>query len=113
MAVEDIREYYERVVSDYTEMKRVLNELENIKEENIKTAYVNIDDIRDKVHILESNYKRLSYIIYLLNMPKKKKKRARYSKSESNKLVNIHEKDRMSGVLKENSDIINNLKSYL
>lgn len=113
MAVKDVRAYYERTVSDYVEMKRVLEELENISSEKAVAAYDHIDTIREQVRTLEANYKRLSYIIYLLDMPKKKEKKERYEKSEKNKLAKISEKDRMEGVLEENSKVINNLKSYL
>lgn len=113
MAIKDVREYYERTVSDYVEMKRVLDELENISKEKAAAAYDHIETIKEQVRLLESNYKRLAYIMYLLNMPKRKEKKKKYKKLEKNKLSEIHEKDTMEGVIKEDSEIIDNLKSYL
>ena len=113
MAVKDVREYYERMTSDYMEMKRVLEEMENLSEENASSALKNIDNIREQVRLLESNYKRLSYIIFLLNKPTKKSKHKRYIRSESKKLNAIPDKDKMNGVINENSNVISNLKSYL
>ena len=113
MAVKDVRAYYERTVSDYIEMKRVLQEMENISEEKAGTAINNIESMRNQVRLLEANYKRLSYIMYLLNMPKKKEKKKHYEKEQKKKLDNIPEKDRMEGVIAENEATINNLKSFL
>ena len=67
MAVKHVREYYERMVSDYVEMKKVLEELEKTSEENASNALNNINSIREQVKLLEANYKRLSYIMFLLN----------------------------------------------
>lgn len=112
MAVKHVREYYERMVSDYVEMKKVLEEMEKISEENAEKAISNIDSIREQVNLLEANYKRLSYIMFLLNQPNKEKKKKKYYKSEHKRLDKIPEKDRQEGVIEENSSIIENLKSF-
>ena len=112
MAVKHVREYYERMVSDYVEMKKVLEELEKISEENASNALNNIESIREQVKLLEANYKRLSYIMFLLNQPNKEKKKSRYFKREQKRLEAIPEKDRKEGVVEENSKIIENLKSF-
>lgn len=113
MAVKHVREYYERMTSDYVEMKKVLEELEKTSEENAGKALSNIDSIREQVKLLESNYKRLSYIIFLLNQPNREKKKSKYYKSESKKLDNIPIEHRKEGVINENSNIIENLKSFI
>lgn len=112
MAVKDVREYYERMTSDYMEMKRVLAEMETLSEDKAGQALSNLDSIREQVRLLESNYKRLSYVMFLLNQPTKKSKQDRYRKSEKKKLDVIPEKDRQDGVIAENSEVINNLKAY-
>lgn len=113
MAVKDVRDYYERMTSDYMEMKRVLEEMEKMSEEGASSALKNIDNIREQVRLLESNYKRLSYIMFLLNKPTKKSKGERYIRSEKKRLNAIPNEDKMEGVINENSNIILNLKSYL
>lgn len=113
MAIKDVRAYYERTVSDYVEMKRVLEEMEKISDDKASAALNQIEIIREQVKLLEANYKRLSYVMYLLDMPKKKEKKEKYEKLEKKRLEAIPEKDRMDGVLKENSEIINDLKSHL
>lgn len=112
MAVKHVREYYERMVSDYVEMKSVLGELEKTSEENAGKALSNIDSIREQVRLLEANYKRLSYIMFLLNQPNKEKKKSKYFKSEQKRLNDIPLEHRKEGVIEENSNIIENLKSF-
>ena len=67
MAIKDVRAYYERTVSDYVEMKRVLEEMEKLSEEKASVALANLETIREQVRVLETNYKRLSYIMFLLD----------------------------------------------
>ena len=112
MAIKHVRQYYERMVSDYTEMKHTLKEMEKLSEEKSEIALSNIDSIKEQVRILEANYKRLSYIMFLLNQPNKEKKKKRYFTQERKKLENIPIKDRQEGVEIENDLIIENLKSY-
>lgn len=113
MAVKDVREYYQRMTSDYVEMKRILKELETIPELKASTAYNNIDNIREQVKVLEANYNRLSYIIFLLDEPKRPEKKERYRKIEKKRLNKIPENDRKDGVIKENQEIIHNLQSFI
>lgn len=112
MAVKDVRDYYERMTSDYMEMKRVLAEMEKISDERAGEALNNIEFIRSQVKLLEANYKRLSYVMFLLNQPTKKSKKSGYARREHKKLEQIPEKDRMEGVIQENSTVLDNLKSY-
>ena len=113
MAVKDVRAYYEQVTNQYVEMKRVLKELETVPELKASEAYKNIDSIKAQVAKLQENYNRLSYIIFLLNEPTKKEKKERYIKRESKKLNKIPQKDRKEAVLKENTEILTNLTSYI
>ena len=113
MAIKHVREYYERMTSDYMEMRRVLEEMENMSEENAGKAFNNLDSMRKQVKILEANYKRLSYIMFLLNQPTKESKKDRYFRSEKKKLDEIPNEDRMEAIVAENLSVINNLKSYI
>ena len=112
MAIRHVREYYERMVSDYVEMKRVLEEMEKLSEEKASIALSNIEQIREQVKILEANYKRLSYIMFLLNQPNKESKKQRYLNREKKKLDNIPVSDREEAVIEENTRILETLKSY-
>ena len=112
MSVKHVREYYERMVSDYVEMKNILEEMEKMSESNASVALQNIDNIREQVKVLEANYKRLAYVIFLLNQPNKESKKQRYVNSEKKKLSNISEIHRKEAVEKENKQVLEGLKSY-
>ena len=112
MSKKHVEEYYAKMVADYTEMKTVLDELQKNATEDTANNYVNqINMIKEQVQLLEANYKRLSYIMFLLNVPNKKSKEDRYFKSEQKKLNDISVEHRKESVEKENSNIINNIKN--
>ena len=114
MAKKHVEDYYLKMVSDYTEMKNTLNELQkHISEDNASKAVNQIGQLKEQVRLLEANYKRLSYIMYLLNMPVNKGKAKRYENREVKKLNDIPECHRKSAVEGENKEILSELKSYL
>lgn len=112
MAVKHVRDYYERMVSDYVEMKHVLEEMEKLSEDKASIALSNLDQIKEQVKILEANYKRLAYVMFLLDQPNRQSKKQRYLNREKKKLDNIPKKDREEAVIEENSRILETLKSY-
>ena len=112
MAIKHVRDYYERMVSDYVEMKHVLEEMEKLSNEKASIALSNLDQIKEQVKILEANYKRLAYVMFLLDQPNRKSKKQRYLSREKKKLDNIPKKDRKEAVIEENSRILETLKSY-
>ena len=58
-----------------------------------------------------NNYQRISYIMYLLNLPNKKEKAVKY-KRQNSKLLNTLSKDNsLEKTIEENSEVINKLKN--
>lgn len=107
MSVKHVKEYYLKVTNDYHEMNKILEELEKcLTEERAVEATKNIDMIRQQVSQLKENYLRLSYVMFLLNMPNKKEKQRKYAKQERKRVEAVPKEDRMMGVLKENKDIL-------
>lgn len=112
MSKKHVEEYYLKMSSDYSEMKRVLDELQNNLTDETASNYINqINNIKEQLKVLEANYKRLSYIMFLLNMPNKKKKSKNYIKREYKKLNDIPIEHRQEQVEKENEKILDNIKS--
>lgn len=112
MSKKHVEEYYTKMVADYTEMKTVLDELQKNAAEDTTGAVLNqIKLIKEQVRLLEANYKRLAYIIFLLNEPNKKSKQKGYFRREHKKLDEIPVEHREESVEKENSDIIENIKN--
>lgn len=77
MAKKDVQQYYFNMLAQFLEEKQNLADFEdalkegNITEEQMQAA-------TDTVAILETNYHRLVYIMYLLDMPNRKSKKAAY-----------------------------------
>ena len=78
MAIKDVKQYYYSMQAQYLEMKADLQDFEEalaagyITEEQLEAAS---EDIRR----LEENYDRLTYIMYLLEIPTRVKKRTKHS----------------------------------
>jgi hypothetical protein len=76
MAIRDVKDYYFKMLSQYMEMKGDLADFEQalkdgfITEEQMQAAF-------EEVNKVQQNYERLSYIMYLLNLPNRKSKRKR------------------------------------
>ena len=114
MSKKHVEEYYAKMFSDYCEMKSVLEDLQSsLTEETASNYESQIIDIKNKVKLLEANYKRLSYIMFLLNMPNKKNKKNKYLKRKKKKIELIPIKDRKEFVEKENENILNDLKNLI
>jgi hypothetical protein len=79
MSVRDVREYFYTMLSQYLEEKQNLADFEEaLKDGNITEEQM--QEAMDIVVDLETNYHRLVYIMYLLDMPKRKHKKAKYVK---------------------------------
>lgn len=78
MAIRDVKEYYFKMLSQYLEMKADLADFEQalkdgfITEEQMQAAF-------DEVDKVQQNYERLSYIMYLLNLPNRKSKQKKHN----------------------------------
>ena len=80
MAVRDVREYYYTMQAQLLEMKADLADFE----EALKNGYITEDKMQvalEEVAALQLNYDRLTYIMYLLEMPARKTKKAKYNKA--------------------------------
>ena len=112
MSKRHVKDYYMKTLADYTEMKTLLDELQkDVTEDTASVLLESIEGIKSQVKLLEANYKRLSYIMFLLDMPNKKSKEDRYIKREQRRLKEIPEEHRQESVEKENSEILDNIKS--
>lgn len=79
MAVKDVREYFYNMLAQYLEEKQNLADFEDA----LKAGLITEDQMQealDTVSALETNYHRLVYIMYLLDMPNRKDKKRRYVK---------------------------------
>ena len=79
MAVKDVKQYFYTMLAQYLEEKQNLADFE----EALKKGYITQEQMQEaleNVANLEANYHRLVYIMYLLDMPNRKSKKANYVK---------------------------------
>lgn len=114
MSLKDVKDYHMKMTSDYMQMKKTIDQLESeISPEKSTEALANLNRIKESAKAVEVNYNRINYIMYLLNMPTRKKKQLKYENQHKKQLNNISEKDRLEGIQKENKENISTLKQYL
>lgn len=113
MAVRDVREYFYTMLSQYLEEKQNLADFEEaLKEGNITEEQM--QEAMDIVAALETNYHRLVYIMYLLDMPKRKRKKAKYIKQYDSILEELRRLGAdIDSIKEENSDALVHFKAVL
>ena len=111
MARRHVIKYYNEVQDQYIEMLHQADEFEKA----LKGGFITQEQItqyKDIVAKLKENYERLSYIMFLLNMPNKKSKEARYKKQNKN-IVNYLKDSSEDFVLKEDEDVLLKLRQFI
>ena len=113
MAVSDVKDFYYSILEQYMAAKDDLADFEK----GLADGFVTEDqvaDLKDELANIEQNKERLEYIIYLLNMPNRSKKKPKYT-LEQQKLLNRLNKHNNDGdaVLAENAQAIENLKNKI
>ena len=81
MAVKDVRNYYYTMLAQYLEEKQNLEDFA----EALKNGQITEDQMQEvmsTVADLEANYHRLSYIMYLLDMPNRPEKKPGYIRQQ-------------------------------
>ena len=90
MAVKDVKEYYFKLIAQKAELEADLADFEEalkngfITEEQMQTA-------KDELIPYQINLDRLTYIMYLLELPNRKAKKAKFA-NQNKKILNELEK---------------------
>ena len=80
MAAKDVKDFYLKTSAQYLEMKETLAEFEKeFKEGHITED--KLDNVKDLVNSMEQNYDRLSYIMYLFELPTRPEKKVKAQKA--------------------------------
>lgn len=113
MAIKDVRHYYYNVLVQYLEEKQNLADFEDA----LKTGRITEEEMQeavDTVSKLEENYHRLAYIMYLLDMPNRKSKKAIYTKQYKTVLKELESLGAdINSIKEENSDALIHFKAAL
>ena len=113
MAVQDVRNYFYTMLCQYIEEKQNLADFEealkagNITQEQMQEAMENVSS-------LETNYHRLVYIMYLLEMPNRKSKKSDYVKQHKTILEELKRLGAdIDSIKDENTDALIHFKAAL
>ena len=113
MAVKHVKDYYLKIEKMYVELLADLKEMEEdfkkgeCTEEELQNLLIPVNNIKE-------NYERLAYILYLLYLPNRDKKKGRYEKE--NKLLLNHFKEKgitMRQELEKDKDALKIFKQSL
>jgi hypothetical protein len=113
MAKKDVQQYFFNMLAQYLEEKQNLADFE----EALKEGHITQEQMQealDTVASLETNYHRLVYIMYLLDMPNRKSKKADYVKQHKVILDELKKLGAdIDSVKEENSDSLIHFKAAL
>ena len=79
MANKDVKQYYYTMLNQYLEMKADLADFEQA----LKDGYITesqLEAAKAEILTIEQNYERLSYVMYLLEMPNRPNKKALFNR---------------------------------
>ena len=113
MAVKDVRNYFYTMLCQYIEEKQNLADFEEaLKEGNITQEQM--QEAMENVASLETNYHRLVYIMYLLDMPNRKSKKPNYIKQYKTVLEELKRLGAdIDSIKDENTDALIHFKAAL
>ena len=90
MAVNDVKEYYFKLIAQKAELEADLADFE----EALKNGFITEEQMqaaKDELVPYQINLDRLTYIMYLLELPNRKTKKAKFAK-QNKKILNELEK---------------------
>lgn len=113
MSARDVREYYYTMLGQYLEEKQNLADFEEALKEGFITEE-QMQEALEAVASLEANYHRLVYIMYLLDLPKRKRSKEKYKKQYAAILEALSNLGAdTDSIKKENSDALLQFKVVL
>lgn len=113
MALIDVKQYYYDVLNQYLEMKEDIADFE----EALKAGYITedkLEEVKKDIYIVKENLDRLSYVMHLFNLPKRKSKQEKYKK-QNIKLEKYFEENAATSkqVIEENTNVLKHFKDSI
>ena len=107
MSVKDVKDYYDKVSEDYHQLVVTLRDMEEEYRNNLVSPET-LKNLEKQIEPIKTNFRTISYIIFLLNKPTKKSKQERYRKQNKKILENCKTLDE---VKEENKTVLNNIRA--
>ena len=110
MAVKDVKEYYFKLIAQKAELEADLADFE----EALKNGFITEEQMqaaKDELIPYQINLDRLTYIMYLLELPNRKAKKAKFAK-QNKKILNELEKRKADehSVISENKSALDGFR---
>lgn len=110
MAVKDVKEYYFKLIVQKAELEADLADFE----EALKSGFITEEQMqaaKDELVPYQINLDRLTYIMYLLELPNRKTKKAKFAK-QNKKILNELEKRKADehSVISENKSALDTFR---
>lgn len=112
MSVKHVREYFNQVADQYSEMLNELRDFEKEAEQGLIEPE-RLDIIKQNIQPLVNNYQTLSWIMFLLNQPNKKEKIKKYERQNKALLKTFNKEFSQEGVINTNQQVIDGLKQQI
>lgn len=113
MAIKDVKHYFYTMLAQYLEEKQNLADFEEALKDGLITED-QMQEAKETVAGLETNYYRLAYIMYLFDMPNRGSKKAAYVKQYKSILKELEALGAdIESIKKENSDALIHFKTAL
>lgn len=113
MSVKDVEREFLNIESEYNEMNNTLNLLV-VDLKNNKITLDEFNAFKDELKPIETNYERLSYMMFLLHQPNKKSKKAKEIKQNGMFYEYFEETGNdFNSTENENKNILKNVKARI
>lgn len=109
MALRHFKEYYKQVEKQQLKMVEDAKEFDKLLKEG-KVEPEQVEQVQLMLSKVTENYKRLTYIAYLLQLPNKKQKETKHRDAKIEKAL---EKDSQEAILLENENVLVEFKKYI
>lgn len=111
MAKRHVIEYYCTIENQYLKQKKMCECFEKQVKEG-KGSLETLEQVKEQTTKLKENYDRISWIVYLLNLPNREKKVAKHRKQNQH-IENYLSNSNLDAVKKENDDMLKQLKAII
>ena len=107
MSVKHIRNYYNEVAQQYSDLLSELKDFSELAQKQMIEPE-RIEKIKESIQPLMRNYEVLSYIMYLLDMPNRKSKEKSYENRNKKLLSKIKDENKRNGIIAQNNEVLEN-----
>lgn len=105
MSVKAVKRYYNQICDQYREMLENIKDLEKEAAEGIIEPE-RVDRLKEQIAPIKQNYERWSYMMFLLNEPNRKQKKANYARRSTKILRELDSSNSLENVLAENEEAL-------